>query len=823
MDDRAAATAWLAAGLVWLGSDDPGLEAELIRILEPQVWWRADRPRLAKPQGVVEGDEPKAAWRNPGAMSEEDVAGYAAAWQRVTERLGAADFLRVSVFTLDDRRAAMEIGEAAGVRVSPTLSPIDEGDFTWHCPVRVTVGGERMADRLAELSDLPLAGEYFVVAPDGPADVCLLDGAEPAPLGCGTVIAVGAADALQLLGRAAASGRVLAVGVPRDDLSWWPEVVRALAANLPLDCALVSAVPDSLVGGVIEALTATTLDLSHDAQGWHGPTTTATFLGVGGGRGAGPETTAEPPPTTNGEPPAVTPDPRRLVVEFRDGRRRLRTVLPPQRQLTLEVSIAVPAKGQPAGSVPIEAPPDAEEVVTLDVVADSELWPEPQQAQLVWPVHDHTQPSTSAVFALTTPDAGRAVAITITVLYRGRQLQRAVVTAAVREAAVPGERVRVLVQRTSTPPQPALLTTAAEVSLDATGSELRNLVSGAAIPLSRIEGTLDAFERRLSRTLGVDDAPESLSDPVALALLVDLARQGSGLRDQLAGLGLDGAGAISLLVQPASRLLPLELVYTGQPPRRTGVKLCDHVDQPPPPGQACDRASSRVVCPYAFWALTRTIARTVLVPGDRALPAPARLDLQPVLYAASDRADYGADPAARPTEVLARAVAELFGADQVGRVTSWTAWRREVATRQPELLLLLAHTETDAGEASLQIGRKSFLARPDISAALVGRAPLVLLVACASAVAGDEFGTLAGTFTARGAAAVVGLLTKLSGSQGARAAAATLTALLAAGRAEADGRGLGLALAQARRDLVSQGLLVGMMLVAHGEIDVEVG
>jgi len=254
-------------------------------------------------------------------------------------------------------------------------------------------------------------------------------------------------------------------------------------------------------------------------------------------------------------------------------------------------------------------------------------------------------------------------------------------------------------------------------------------------------------------------------------------------------------------------------------PRRTGAKLCAHVHTPPAPGEACDRTSSRVVCPYAFWALNRTVVRTVVLPDGRPRPMPPTLDLEPVLLAASTRADFGAAADRRPSDLLTAACAALFGT--VERVTSWTAWRREVAARHPDLLVLLAHTEVAGGEATLQIGRNSFLARPDVSTAMLGGSPLVLLVACASAVAGDEFGTLPGTFTARGAAAVVGLLTKLSGSQGGRAAQAVLTALHGAGGAGPVG--LGAALATARRDLVAQGLLVGMMLVAHGEIDVRIG
>ncbi len=847
MSDRPHAGAWLAAGLarVDFAGDffatrftDAELDQILAERLTPQVWWRTAAPRPAKPSGVVAA-EPAGSWTFVGAMDGDQAEVFSRAWQRAVDRLGPPDFVRLSPVGYDERDTAIGLGRDAGVRVVPVMT-LTGGPFTWHCPVTVTAGGPAAGALLGRLRALPLHGTHFLVTDDGRADVCLLDGDGPAAPASGTVFAVGAGGPYDLFLRASMAHRTLAAGIPGEDLSWWPEVLNALAANVPLDCALASVVPDAWVGGLTAALSATTLEIAADADGWHGPTTEVVFSGpsAGGGGLLGPEepmgAEAEPPDLeaapmgAEAEPPDVAAEPaspadgvdrRRLVVEFRDGLRTLRTVLPPQRPLTLEVAIAVPGRGQAAGAIAVPDPGAAEEVVTLDVVASGALWPQPQVAQVAWPVHDLEQPSTSAVFSLTTPAAGTAVTISLTVLYRGRPLQQADVLAAVRDVAVPGERVRVVVRATSTPPTPTLIATPAQVTLDGTGSDLRNTFTGAAVPLERLDGVLDAFEQRISRTLGVDDAPEALSDPAAVALLVDLARQGAGLRDLLAGLGLDGTGAISLLVQPSSRVLPLELVYAGTVPRRSGARLCDHVHTPPPAGQGCERTSAKVVCPYAFWALNRTVVRTVVLPDGRPRELPASLDLEPVLLAASDRADFGAAAGRRPSDLLAAACTALFGA--VERVTSWTAWRRTVAARRPELLVLLAHTEVSGGEATLQIGRTSFLARPDLTSAVVGSSPLVLLVACASAVAGDEFGTLPGTFTARGAAAVVGLLTKLSGSQGGRAAEAVLTALRGAGHAGPIG--LGEALATARRDLVARGLLVGMMLVAHGEIDVRIG
>lgn len=814
------ASARFAAGLLagsWvdLSSPEDQLGAELDRLLSPQVWWVADRPRLADPSGDLPA-EPLCWWRQPDQGALDAAAGrLAAAWDRVATDRQAPTAIRVSVGNPADVAAVRDLGRIAGAPVAASLFG-GGGEFSWHCPVRVGTAGARAGELRTELAGLPAFGQYFVLTPASdpqPPDLIFLDtdgqAVSQLPEGGGTLIAIGAHPERELL-EGGWRWRNLSVmaAVPGTSLGWWQQVVSLLAGNVPLDAALAMVVPAGIVGGVGGALSATALEISQDyGAGWTGPTVRARFHQ--------PEAAAEAEPP----PPAEAGDPRRLVAEFRDGNRKLRSVLPPDRPLTLQVAIAIPGRGQVAGAVAVPLPDVAADVVTLDIIASGEVWAEPQRQQVALPVNDVGEPSTSALFTFTSPASGSALGITINVLYRGRQLQQAVLTAAVREQSVPGERVRILVSRTSTNAQPAALATAAVASWDATGSELRNQLTGASIPLDRVAGALDAFEERLSRTLGVDAAPESLSDPAALGLLVDLARQGSGFAEQLAGLGLEEPGPISLLVQPESRLLPLELAYAGATPRRSGVRLCEHVRQPPPEGESCTRTSSRVVCPYAFWAMNRTIARTVLLPDRRPRPMPAPLDLEPVLFAASARADFGADPKARPSDTLEQACVDLFGA--VERVTSWTAWRREVAARAPQLLLLLAHTEVDRGEASLQIGTRSFLARPDITAALVGPAPLVVLIACASAVAGDEFGTLPGSFTAHGAAAVIGMLTKLSGSQGARAGAVTMAALRAAAGVPG-GTGLGAALAKARRQLVGQGLLVGMLLVAHGEIDLVV-
>jgi hypothetical protein len=97
-------------------------------------------------------------------------------------------------------------------------------------------------------------------------------------------------------------------------------------------------------------------------------------------------------------------------------------------------------------------------------------------------------------------------------------------------------------------------------------------------------------------------------------------------------------------------------------------------------------------------------------------------------------------------------------------------------------------------------------------------APVILLFACSSALAGNVYGALPGTLVDKGAGAVIASMTKFRGTHAAAAADAVFTAMHSPGPA---GLTLASALTEARKQLVARGLLVGLLLVAHGEVDIE--
>lgn len=811
----------LAAGLLppWLeltAATAAEISALLAEQLDGQALWdpHQDLP-WRREEALRSGRVELPRWRPPATelLAAHEPA-LLEAWEQAMVRYSPA-MIRAQAASLPDLQAFRALGPLEGRLVVGSL-PAPGGPFTWQVPPRVWVAGPRAA----AWREVIRATGWYQLDPETP-DLLVLD-ADPLDVDrtrlpwCGTVIAVGSADPVDLLEVAAGVtpwASALA-GVPRPFEEWWDAVLhQGLHHNLPLDCALAWLVPEAVVAGIGMALTLTATPSESHAE--------PVELNLGP-----PDSGAEPPePGGRERPTEPAVDRRRLITALYQDDHELRGLLPPERELTLGVRIAIPELGEVAADSGIARPDTDEAVALLDIEVRSEVWPTPQRGRIGLRLDRLDEPSDATGWRFTSPPTGSTLAMVIDVSYAGRLLQRATLTAPVREFPLPGDRVRLAVQQTSAGASPSSVATASDVLLDATASEVRRWRSdGPRVTLAGLGDLLDRIELRSSQVLGRDQPPAALDHPDALALLIDLARTGADLRDLLDPLDLGTAVVTTLIVEEQSPILPLELVYDAEPPALS-AELCEHAAAPPPSGARCDRAGRAVVCPYAFWGLTRTIIRDVLLgPGIDRTPPP-RLALRPVLYAATSIADRDAPDHEVPSATLEQAATALFGTVQ--RATSWSDWRTRVRRARPELLVLLAHTELAGADAVIEISRSrqgwpSVLRRPDIRPELLGRPgdppPLVLLVSCASAVLDDRSGSLAGTLTSRGAAAVVGLLSKLSGAQGARVGVSLLEALH-------DGRGadLATALTAARRRLLADGLLIGLLVVAHGQIDVGLG
>ena len=664
----------------------------------------------------------------------------------------------------------------------------------------------------------------------------------------------------------------IVIGAASSDPEWFQEAVRGMSHDLPIDVAMRLASPTSLIAADTGLLPLTavrqwSLELVRQLRGQtdgdpvvrggtvegrlHSIALEGHFDRESGGAeqlagavqslaGKGYDTAltfhmamagAPPPESLAPEPapesaPAATP-PRRLIADaWARGKVRRKTLLP-DTEHELRVRIDVPAKDETAAQLAFpehELPANASVELMVDVTSAALGLHE--RRPIVLSTADRSAASTIALFKFQAPGEGTVADIKILVTHQERPLQEAHYVATVRRRAVRGDLARLTAVALSSAPEPSVDATPAQLSLEINGANLERSGSRDAINLPQLQPLLDNIEQRASRVLASEDAPASLDDDDAIELLVQLARLGSRLKASLDPLQIDDARTISLLVDATTAILPLELVYDAPAPS-AGAKLCEHRTGGRMAGkpEACPDAGKGVVCPYAFWGQQRVIARTLRLrraPPRRAAPKP--LDLRPVLYAAVKHADAGAPANRKPSNLLEQELKDIVGTTGLKRVNDWDDWSAQVRERNPQLLVLLGHTESLDGETGLEIGDGSWLYDPDVDATHLrdadAPAPLVILLACSTAVPRNVFGGLPAAFTGNGAAAVVATLSKLTGPHGAHAAAAVVKAVF---DSSTSATRLGMAMTAVRRRLVDDGLLVGLLLVSHGEIDLPLG
>lgn len=848
--------ALVAGGLLDLAAAPPGgpTVAEATRalraVLGPSTLWVRADGGVDVVADAASG-EAAAGWAPPGPLAAGLAATLATAWSAaVAGRDDPPSLLRLTVAGAADAEALAAVGTVDGVRLVPLVAR-PALRFFWRWPLRVGVAAGPRAtawrDQIAGTGHAGVLYDVRVVGPDddGDIEILVVDGDDPgadpataAPQQAACVVAVGTSrTAGDLLDRAAAWHPAVAAGVVGDDLGWFGGVVDELAHDQPIDAALVLSAPGARVAGDphVVPLTAAgrwaaaaglehlarTGDFSHESSAASAIVATTRPL-----LGTGQDPTVERAVGTAAAPPLVPPPAatRHLLAEIsRDGT-RCRKVLAPRAEHLLAVRIALSDEGIPVDEGAI---PRGVGVADLDVDVQCDEIGLHDVQRIVLPTADRTLPSTVAVFPFRTGDAG-PLTLRIAVLHRGRFVQAAAVVAAVRDTAVTGDRVQLVPLLLSSSPEP-VGGTAADVSLDSTVpgriEHRGSPPAGAGAVLlggAEAESLVTEIEQRASAVFIEDDPATGLDEEPTRGLLLSLARLGSRLRDRLDALMIgDDAGTIDVLVSNEAKVFPFELVYEGPPPR-AGARLCRHATRPPKAGGPCRKASTGIVCPYAFWGMHRTIVRTIQAPAGRRAPrpVPAPLAARPILYGAAQRADDESPDDARPSDLLEQA---LTAGGALTRVTSWTAWRKAVSADRPQMLVVLGHTDIVDHETYLEIGRRSHLRQADVDARVVvaegAPPPLVVLLACASAVDGDPLGPLPASFTDRGAVAVVATLSKLKGPAGARAAASVVDALR--GSANGAHASLGSALTRARRSLLAEGLLVGLVLVAHGDVDLE--
>jgi hypothetical protein len=279
-------------------------------------------------------------------------------------------------------------------------------------------------------------------------------------------------------------------------------------------------------------------------------------------------------------------------------------------------------------------------------------------------------------------------------------------------------------------------------------------------------------------------------------------------------------------------VVPLEFVYDYGFPTETAT-LCAQWQQALRDGRCptCKprTGSTRTVCPLGFWGLRLTIERQLAagpgVDGEASAAgqphpgADALRDFDRVLFAASKKVDNKSPRERQLTIDLLRA---RLG-DRCATADSWRAWRQQISSHRPGLLLTLPHNERAAdGLPMLEIGAKS---RLDVGAVTddyvmtsgAGVGPVVLLLGCDTAHEDVPWQSAAAAFRRRGASVVIGTLVQTLGRQTAPTARLLVEALW--GDDPVEQTTMGELIRELRRRLLLQGWTLGMSLVAFGDGD----
>ncbi|MCB2188052.1 MAG: hypothetical protein KQJ78_16655 [Deltaproteobacteria bacterium] len=500
---------------------------------------------------------------------------------------------------------------------------------------------------------------------------------------------------------------------------------------------------------------------------------------------------------------------------------------------------------------PEEFLPPQEEAHRLQVVFhEPEQLDQPLTGELLLPP---SGPSDAAEFTFT-PRRAAAFQGRITILYRGRVLQTALVETQVSEAGALEDPAQHITQRIEARVRGSLADLEARRPFDLAlvlnhapgGRPLLTAVSDRrawARDLTGIEEPVRAINDELSNVaLSVEDFDQNLFAPANEALFVRLARLGALL---YARLFLDGLQAsetpdlrleeeeyIQVISTRPDAVVPLEFFYPYTPPK-LAAKICPQALEALqggacPPDCPRQTAPRDFVCPLGFWGLSKVIERHVYNP-KLPLPDGAALTVQAEPLAHRDRLALGRGavlgyskevPAAKAKTV--ETLLQTRFPDHAHLAQDWQAWHTAVQNDQPSLLVAFPHNEGSGEDIKLEI-HDDFLEtlrlpfEPDFVHVADAAFPLVMLLGCDTSGTAQEYASHVGNFRQAGAAAVISTIATVFGEHAVRVGEKFLRRLLDPERTEPSR--LGELLRQVKREAVAESLPMALGVVAFGDAD----
>ena len=519
----------------------------------------------------------------------------------------------------------------------------------------------------------------------------------------------------------------------------------------------------------------------------------------------------------------------------------------------IRVRIAVPEEGWDSlpTEFPVEKlPPELESWKLTVWLTEPDHLPKPLKGRITLPRDANSTEWDFTFTPLTAPRFnGR-----LTVLYRGRIIQTAVLRAGVRansdalvaEATPKLEDLIAVRNRVGDLDERRQFDFAFVANHDPKGRPLLTAVSEKAAWVNDLSNIVP-IAAEINTSLipvakSVANYAEGLKGENGRKLLIDLAGQGGVLKvyldqqltDPTNNPAMRDAEFVQIVSTRSDAVVPLEFVYDYQPPDDDAA-VCKHWLDAATNGEeldkcptTCDKTSGRFVCPMGFWGLQKVIERHAVTPGQAKNGNLLYLQSEPTrksdtLYL-GDVAVLGSSKRVPEEDVTKlKSLIEKRSGKAPLLVLNWDEWETQVKEHHPNLLIALPHTDGKASKVSLEIGgitkrtitfNETHIFPPPIE----GRqAPLLALIGCDTAGTATEYGNHVDFLRARGAGIVIGTIATVFGPHAAVVAGELIEGLLASDDSKTVR--LGELIRTIRRKSLRKGLLMPLCLVAYGDAD----
>jgi hypothetical protein len=485
------------------------------------------------------------------------------------------------------------------------------------------------------------------------------------------------------------------------------------------------------------------------------------------------------------------------------------------------------------------------------IFAEPDQWPEPMTGTVNLPRQGR---SSTCTFAFSPTKAG-AFSGRITVCYRGRVLQTALLNALVVLQPTEWSNIKAetawrfaveIVVRQSLKNLDRRRQFGASLILNQTPRRQRTATTiterGAFI--NSLDGVLEQLKElnKLLSQVALDAKAynKGLLKGANAKLLYDLAFEGNALYRGIvrnyvdkspARAALRDAEFLQIVSAKADEIVPLEFIYEYALPK-SGAPVCKNAVAALKSGKcpsSCVPQGSPAahVCPLGFWGLKKVIERHVYDPGlaraawlgtDRGEAVPGRNALS--LRGTSLLATSKEVPPSSRIE-LQKCIKKSWQG-KVHPVSKWTDWQATVRSQKPVLLLALPHAAATGTRIKLEIsGDEIESLRIDESYVLSNpkTPPIVFLLGCdvANVALTEAYVSNIAIFRDAKAAIVLGTIATVLGKDAAKVAAKLVVRLAKTARSSV--QRFGEVLRQTKRDAVAESLMVALCLLGFGDAD----